>query len=404
MEQLVIVGAGPAGTTLAYLCAKQGIPTTLIEKEATFDRVFRGEALMPLGLEVLKQMGLYDDLVGLPNRHVRSWDMYVANKHIFQVFEPQDALGEQAVRVVSQPAYLACLVNKAKQFPTFTFRSETAVRDLLWKNGRVCGVKLQDKTELPSKMVIACDGRGSLMRTRANISLTLLPESYDILWFRFPCPKQVQGKTDVMFMGSVKRTALCYNSWDDHMRYALLLPKGSYSKMRTANWIDELCEPAPEWLQAHIRAVSSQIEGPDLLNILVGRAEQWSKPGLLLLGDAAHPMSPIRAQGINMALRDVVVAANHLVPLFQADAEVAALDGAAQAVEAERLPEVKRAQQLQLREARGQTNDRLRPFLINLAKFTAPLMSRFSWSQKMWLDQQKELRFGTTAVELQLPK
>jgi len=48
----------------------------------------------------------------------------------------------------------------------------------------------------------------------------------------------------------------------------------------------------------------------------------WYAPGLLLLGDAVHPMSPIRAQGINMALRDVIVAANHLVTLLREGATV----------------------------------------------------------------------------------
>jgi 2-polyprenyl-6-methoxyphenol hydroxylase-like FAD-dependent oxidoreductase len=405
MAKVIIVGAGPAGVTSALLLARNGVEVTLIERETSFDRVFRGEALMPLGLEALAQMGLAEVLDELPSRLIHSWDMHVANQRIFRVYEPQAALGQRAVRVVSQPAFLEHVVGLARQNPSFQLMMGTAVRDLLWANGRVTGVIIDTpdgQQKLEADYVLGCDGRGSIIRTRANIKLELLPESYDVLWFKFPAPPQLHGQTDVMFLGSVKYTALCYNSFDNQMRYALLLPKGRYNQQRNANWVAAIAEPSPDWLADYIRAIEDTIEPPMLLNVIVGRAAQWHIPGLLLLGDAAHPMSPIRAQGINLALRDVVVMANQLVPALSSGAKSAALDAAAQAVEAARRPEIERAQALQLREARGQTNERLRPFLITLARVTAPLMGRFAWAQKAWLGQQHDLRFGTVDIQLQV--
>jgi 2-polyprenyl-6-methoxyphenol hydroxylase-like FAD-dependent oxidoreductase len=58
MTQVVIVGAGPTGATLALLLAKRGIAVKLIEASRNFRRVFRGEGLMPSGLDALEQMGL----------------------------------------------------------------------------------------------------------------------------------------------------------------------------------------------------------------------------------------------------------------------------------------------------------------------------------------------------------
>ena len=54
--------------------------------------------------------------------------------------------------------------------------------------------------------------------------------------------------------------------------------------------------------------------GPSHYDVRVGRVARWGAPGVLVLGDAAHPMSPVGGQGINMALRDAIVAANHLLP------------------------------------------------------------------------------------------
>ena len=54
---MVIVGAGPAGTALAWQLSRQGIPLTLVEASRTWERPFRGQGLMPSGLEALAALG-----------------------------------------------------------------------------------------------------------------------------------------------------------------------------------------------------------------------------------------------------------------------------------------------------------------------------------------------------------
>jgi 2-polyprenyl-6-methoxyphenol hydroxylase-like FAD-dependent oxidoreductase len=141
------------------------------------------------------------------------------------------------------------------------------------------------------------------------------------------------------------------------------------------------------------------MEGPIPLDVIVGRCERWTAPGALLLGDAAHPMSPVRAQGINMALRDAIVAANHLVPALEAGADLTA---AASAAAAERTPEIRRIQTLQIREVRGQRWARERPWLMRPLMRIAPALTSRGFVQRAWLRQQSELRFGVTKVSLQV--
>jgi 2-polyprenyl-6-methoxyphenol hydroxylase-like FAD-dependent oxidoreductase len=258
----------------------------------------------------------------------------------------------------------------------------------------------QGPESLRADLVIGADGRGSLVRTRSGIKLELLPEHYNILWLKLPAPERLQGRCAVTYLiAAGAPPAICYTSWDGRLQYGVIIPKGERPE---ADWLEQAVQAAPAWLAQHIRESKDEIEGPDRLNVIVGRAEAWHRPGLLLLGDAAHPMSPVRAQGINHALRDAIVAANHLVPVLKRQRGEATLDGALKAVQAERLPEIVRTQALQLEMGREAVAVREGSWKIALAKRVGPLLGRFRWAQSAWLRAQAPLWHGTTAVVLEV--
>ena len=62
MGHVAIVGAGPAGATLAFLLASRGVHVSLFERRRDFSREFRGEILMPSGVKALQSMGLQNVL------------------------------------------------------------------------------------------------------------------------------------------------------------------------------------------------------------------------------------------------------------------------------------------------------------------------------------------------------
>ena len=71
-------------------------------------------------------------------------------------------------------------------------------------------------------------------------------------------------------------------------------------------------------LAAHIDAGVRSWDDVKLLTVAVDRLKQWSRPGLLCIGDAAHAMSPIGGVGINLAVQDAVAAANLLAAKLRA--------------------------------------------------------------------------------------
>ena len=405
--KVLVVGAGPAGAAMALLLARCGLGVTLVERETSFERVFRGEGLMPLGIDALFEMRLRGVLESIPSRRLQSWNIWIDGEEVFVIPEPVDELGERAMRVVSQPALLERMVEEAGRYPSFSFERGTRVHDLIHDAGdRIVGAELRtdDGTrEVRADLVIGTDGRGSLVRTRTGLQLELLPEQYDVLWFKMPAPEALrEGCSFMIAVAAKQHSAICYTSWDGRIQYGLIMPKGGLKELREKDWVSESVRSAPRWLAEHVFAKRGEIEGPTRLNVVVGRSPRWTVPGMLLLGDAAHPMSPVRAQGINLALRDAIVAANHLVPVLKNGAQPGALDAACRAVQAEREPEIVRAQKLQNREAAGQGDARSGSWRFEFAKRGARLLGRYRWAQKAWLGRQHDLRFGSTEVKLRV--
>lgn len=403
--RIVIVGAGPAGASLALLLTRHGAQVRLLEREESAGEAFRGEGLMPLGIDALHEMGLGDVLAAVPGRAVSTWRIHIEGEEVFRIPEPVAELGERAFRVASPAALLERIVDAARLHPGFSYHPGTRfaapVRDA---SGRVVGVRAvqpDGETEWPADLVVGCDGRGSSVRQHCDLELERSAEDYDVLWFKCPGLPVAEARTDFHIMVVRGRHPLvAYTSWDDQLQCGLIMPKGGLAEVLQGDWLHTAVQSAPGWLAEHVLAHRDQVDGPTRLTVLVGFAPSWSAPGVLLLGDAAHPMSPVRAQGINLALRDVVVAANHLIPFAAGPVDHRALGAACRAVQAEREPEVRRAQLLQRREARGQGDARAATWRYALARHGARALGRYGWAQRAWLARQHELRFGSAEVRL----
>tara|TARA_A100001037_G_C14950123_1_gene544606 strand:- start:353 stop:739 length:387 start_codon:yes stop_codon:yes gene_type:complete len=100
-KHAIIVGAGPAGAGLALLLARNGGRVTLIERETEFERVFRGEGLMPLGLDMLRQMGLADEMRAVPGDPFEAWEIHLDCQLVMRIEEPSAELGDLAFRVAA---------------------------------------------------------------------------------------------------------------------------------------------------------------------------------------------------------------------------------------------------------------------------------------------------------------
>jgi 2-polyprenyl-6-methoxyphenol hydroxylase-like FAD-dependent oxidoreductase len=398
MIQVVIVGAGPTGVTLALLLVKQGIEVKLIEASGNFRRIFRGEGLMPSGLDALEQMGLSSVIERIPHRSLDAWEFIIDGKTIFSVAEPMET-GGKSCTLVSQSALLPELITEATTYPNFEFICGNPVRDLLKSQGRICAVHLGDGTNIPADLVIGTDGRNSVVRERANLQLQEQGQAFDILWFKLPDGPLFASKNVFYAIAKGKSAFGLFKSSEGNMQLGWTLHPDDAFDWKQANWSEIFAKASPDWLAGYFQGLRDTIERPVLLSVKVGRARQWYAPGVLLLGDAAHPMSPIRAQGINVGLRDAIAAANHLIPVLRLGADNTKIDAILPQIQAEREPEIIKIQKLQSQEVLQAEILRTVPVLQRVLSQLTPIVSPAI--RKSWLARQRQLRQGVTQVKLE---
>ncbi len=403
MAHVIITGAGPAGTALAYLLARRGIAVTLVERQIDFAREFRGEVLMPSGIDAFTQMGLRAAFDALPHREIRRVEIYRDGRFLLLLVLNPQQLGVSAFRVVSQPALLEMLVAEAQHFSSFHLERGVRVLDLLWNNERVIGVRVADKEgerDLRGDFVIGADGRASVLRKRAGLHEERNPQTFDVIWCKVPLPGFLaDGATGRAYLGR-GHLAIVFPSYDGQLQIGWVINKGTFGELRRhgiEEWLEEMAQHVGAELGAHLRANRAAVAHPFVLDVICDQLVHWTVPGLLLIGDAAHPMSPVGGQGINIALRDALVAANHLCPVLTQESTSTTIDAAAARIQEERLPEVSAIQRLQQGPPRllFQTSPWSR-----LALHVLPLLVRTGMAQRLFVFALRRMALGVTPVRL----
>ncbi len=388
------MGAGPAGASLALRLCRAGQAVTLVEAAESLDRQFRGEALMPHGLEALEAMGLLPLASAIPQRPLRGWSFVLENRELFRVAEPLEAQPDAtACTLISQPALLRHWLAELRGLPGARVLLGQRATGLLLENGRVAGVRLDDGQTLTARLVVAADGRASRLRQQAGLALRRRGDSIELLWFRLEGhdPSPLQGCFTTVIGGGGLFSAFDSASGGVHLGW---VPE---QQETAGDWAERFAALSPPALAAWLHDAAADLREPVRLRVEVGQAERWWRPGLLLLGDAAHPMSPVRAQGINLALRDACTAAKEVLKALEGsgvDEQQRQLDGALARIEARRRPECEAIQKLQAEETRRGLLLRRQGWLRQALALNAPWLGALV--AERWRRQQVPLRLGVT--------
>jgi 2-polyprenyl-6-methoxyphenol hydroxylase-like FAD-dependent oxidoreductase len=320
----LVVGGGPAGLTLALLLARAGVPVTLLESHRDFDRDFRGDTIHPSTLEALDALGLADKLHALPHAKMR----------VMRIKTPQGErdmadFGRVRTRfpyimVMPQVRFLDFLAAEAARYPSFKLVLGATVQRLVEENGVAVGVRYRDLDnrwhEVRAALTVAADGRHSKVRALAGFEPVRSAPPMDVLWTHLPKEPGDAHDDGTIYVGGGNFVVTFDRGEQWMIAYAYL--KGGFQAIRAAGVGEvarQLGEMLPWWKERLAKHLTDWKQCP-VLNVESSRVPLWHKPGLLLIGDAAHVMSPVGGVGINYAIQDAIETANQLSGKLKAGA------------------------------------------------------------------------------------
>jgi 2-polyprenyl-6-methoxyphenol hydroxylase-like FAD-dependent oxidoreductase len=213
------------------------------------------------------------------------------------------------IALVPQWDFLGLVADAGRREPAYELVMNAEVTRLLREQEKVVGVRYRHDGvdhDVIADLVVACDGRDSTVAPSASLTPRQFGTPMDVEWFRLPRREHHPANA----IGRLTSDAvLVLIDRGDYFQIGYLIKKGTDRTLRDAGidaFRSSIARALP-WLADRVDAVTS-FEDVKLLTVRLSRLRRWHTDGLLIIGDAAHAMSPVGGVGINLAIQDALAA------------------------------------------------------------------------------------------------
>ena len=310
--ELIVVGGGLSGLTLAIACAAAGIEVAVIDREdpaAMVDEPFDGRAtaIAHGSQQVLEGIGLWPlvEAEAEPILEIRVAD---GESPLFLHYDHRDLGDVPLGYIVENRVLRRALIARARELPSLRHLAPLSVEHVE-RDAASATALLGDGRRLKGELVAACDGKNSPLRRAAGIRTIdwTYPQTGIVCTVRHELPHRGVAVEHFLPAGPFailpmtgQRSSIVWTERADLAPEILALDEAGFAgelARRFGDFLGEIEVTGPRWSYP--------------LSLL--HAERYTAPRLALVADAAHVIHPIAGQGLNLGIRDIAVLAELIV-------------------------------------------------------------------------------------------
>ena len=317
MNDVVIIGAGPAGASAAAVLAEKGHRVLVLEREK-FPRYHIGESLLPFTHYPLKRLGLIDTMRQSPFVKKYSVQFVSTSGKASQPFYFNTRYGPDVAQTwqVLRSEFDQMLVDNAREKGATIFE-EVNVNSLLREHGRVVGVRAEHKggsvVEYRAKMTLDCSGKDSFAAARNHWRMRDPKLNKIAVWTYYRGAKRDkgidEGATTVAFVP--EKGWFWYIPQHNDMTSVGVVAEAKYLTRGGIKDPKEIFDRETEqnlWIKEYL-APGTQVGPYFITNEFTFHSKFCAEEGLLLVGDAFCFLDPVFSSGLMFALKSGIMAA-----------------------------------------------------------------------------------------------
>ena len=318
---IVIVGGGMVGAALA--CALGATPLRIAVLESQLPEPFSAEqprdlrvSALSYGSEnILRSLGAWQGIVerrSCPYRRLKTWELSEA--HLATEFDAHEGGYDHLGHIVENRVVQLALLDRLKQFDNIELIVDSST-SIDYRAGASI-VELASGQSLVAKLLVGADGARSRVREAAGIGIT----AWDYAQHALVASVEVNSpQQDITWQQFTATGPMAFLPLDGNNASLVWYHQPQQSQqllgLSDEAFLAELEKAFPACLPA-----ITKLHQRGAFPLRRQHAQQYVKPGVALLGDAAHTIHPLAGQGVNIGLLDVAELADQLLGKLEGDA------------------------------------------------------------------------------------
>ncbi|MGB3300477.1 MAG: FAD-dependent hydroxylase [Phormidesmis sp.] len=305
---VTIVGGGVVGLSCACALKDSGLRIAVIEAQTAQAAAGRQRAyaFSPVSAKILDGLGLWD-IVGPQLTHFQQVNLSDADYTKALTFRPEDGRGDAVYYSAEHTVLMAALQSVVIAAPSIDYWCESEVLSIepTVESRRLSVACGQQQYLFQTQLLVGADGARSLVRQLANIktlgwkywqsciTAVLEPEhshrntAYEKFW--------PSGPFAILPLPH-NRCQIVWTAPHAEAKALLALPKEQFLTELQSRYGNDM---------GRLKLVNE----PMMFPVQLMQSREYVRPGIALIGDAAHCCHPVGGQGLNMGIRDAVALA-----------------------------------------------------------------------------------------------